>query len=291
MSTYTTHDTVGSVEDVSDVIANIAPTRTPVYSMLRVDSAHAPLFEQQEDSLAEADPDNAQVEGAPARESECTPTEMVQGRTQIFSKTVRVSGTNRATEHYGRADELTYQVEKAGRELKRDVEAMLVGRIQAPVAGSQTTPSKSGSVAHYVSADTTVDSSGLTELSFLQMLESVYKEGGEPGYLLTAPTHAKTIASWAVASGRTRDFAQSTALVNVIDFLVTPYGSVEVVQDLFMSDDFVIALDTEYATLKELRPVGLKELAVTGDADSYQLIGELGYHPGNRKAHGMVLIS
>ena len=290
MATYTAHDTVGKVEDISDVINNIAPTRTPVYSMLQVEAAHNPLFEEQEDSLAAANADNAQIDGADAPAADHSPVEMVQGRTQIFSKKVSVSGTARATDHYGRSDELTYQVEKKGKEIKRDIEAALVGRIQAPVAGSNSAPAKSGSVAHFISAETSVDAAagGLNEADFLSMLEKVYAEGGEPGYLITARSHAKTIASWATAAGRSRDFEQSTTLVNVIDFLVTPYGSVEVVQDLFMSDDFIIALDVEYAKIKELRPMSLEELAKTGDADSYQIICELGYHPGNRKAHGLL---
>ena len=138
MTTYTAHDTIGKVEDISDVINNIAPTRTPVYSMLQVEAAHNPLFEEQEDSLAAANADNAQIDGADAPVADHSPTEMVQGRTQIFSKTVKVSGTARATDHYGRSDELTYQVEKKGKEIKRDIEAALVGRIQAPVAGSNS---------------------------------------------------------------------------------------------------------------------------------------------------------
>ena len=285
----TTHDQVGKVEDVSDIIKNIAPTRTPVYSMLMADDCHNPLYEELEDDLAEANPDNAAIEGADAEDADQGQPEPVQGRTQIFTKTVKVSGSARATDTYGRADELTYQVEKKGKEIKRDIEAALMGRKQAPVAGSESAARKTGSVAHYVHADTTIDgSSTLDEAKFNAMMEKVYEEGGEPGYLVTAPGHATTIAGWAMASGRQRDFQQSTTLVNVIDFLVTPHGSVEVVQDIFASPNYLVALDTEYARLKELRPMQLEELAKTGDADKYQLICELGYHPGNRKAHGLL---
>ena len=45
-----------------------------------------------------------------------------ENHTQISTKGVQVSGTNEAVTSAGRANELAYQVAKAAKELKRDME-------------------------------------------------------------------------------------------------------------------------------------------------------------------------
>tara|TARA_B100000459_G_scaffold146847_1_gene114171 strand:+ start:1994 stop:2167 length:174 start_codon:yes stop_codon:yes gene_type:complete len=50
MATYQTYQQIGMAEDVSDVIANISPTSTPMQSMFKTDKVHARTFEYQEDA-------------------------------------------------------------------------------------------------------------------------------------------------------------------------------------------------------------------------------------------------
>jgi len=45
MAQYTTYDTVGIKEDVSDVISNIAPTKTPFQTMIGSDKTKNRLFQ------------------------------------------------------------------------------------------------------------------------------------------------------------------------------------------------------------------------------------------------------
>lgn len=51
MATYTTYDQVGKAEDVSDIISNISPTKTPFSSGLKSEKISARTFDWQEDSL------------------------------------------------------------------------------------------------------------------------------------------------------------------------------------------------------------------------------------------------
>ncbi len=51
MATYTTYDQVGKAEDVSDIISNISPTKTPFQASLKSEKISARSFDWQEDEL------------------------------------------------------------------------------------------------------------------------------------------------------------------------------------------------------------------------------------------------
>ena len=50
MATYTTYDSVGQAEDVSNIITDISPTDCPFYSGIRTENISARIHEWQEDS-------------------------------------------------------------------------------------------------------------------------------------------------------------------------------------------------------------------------------------------------
>jgi hypothetical protein len=52
MATFTTYNSVGMKEDVSDVISNITPTDTPMYTMIKSQKVQARIYEYMEDTLA-----------------------------------------------------------------------------------------------------------------------------------------------------------------------------------------------------------------------------------------------
>lgn len=54
MSLYSTYDQVGKKEDVSDIISDITPTDTPMFSMIRSEKVSARTYSWLEDSLANA---------------------------------------------------------------------------------------------------------------------------------------------------------------------------------------------------------------------------------------------
>jgi hypothetical protein len=69
---YTSYDVVGKKEDISDVISNISPTKTPFQTMIGGDTADNTVFQWQEDSLRDAAA-NAQVEGFTASADRALP--------------------------------------------------------------------------------------------------------------------------------------------------------------------------------------------------------------------------
>ncbi|TFH50924.1 MAG: hypothetical protein E4H01_01175 [Lysobacterales bacterium] len=109
VGTFQTYQAIGNREDLSNMITNISPTETPFQSMAGREKATSVKHEWQIDSLKAAAA-NAQVEGDTPSNTTVTPTTRVFNATQISSYAFNVSGTQRAVDPAGRADELAYQL-------------------------------------------------------------------------------------------------------------------------------------------------------------------------------------
>ncbi len=132
--TFTGYAAIGEREDLSDIIYDISPMDTPFISNIARETASAVLHEWQTDSLATAAV-NSQVEGDDPAANTASPTTRFANPLMISWKVPRVTGTLRAVNTAGRRDELSYQISKMGKEIKRDQEVALLGT-QAGTAGA-----------------------------------------------------------------------------------------------------------------------------------------------------------
>ena len=136
-NTFLTFTAIGNREDLADMIHDISPTERPFMSNAPTNSATGVFHEWQTDALAAA-ANNAQVEGDDATADALSPTTRVGNRLQISTKVVRVSGTQNAVDSAGRAEEFSYQMAKAGRELLRDQETALTQNNASSSGGAAT---------------------------------------------------------------------------------------------------------------------------------------------------------
>ena len=110
----------------------------------------------QTDTLAPVNSSNAVVEGAAAVEDTATSPTVKSNVTQILRKVVKVSDTANALANYGRGRELQYQMEKRGKEIKRDFEAILLSA-QVKVDGDGSTARKTAGFQALVAASGVAD--------------------------------------------------------------------------------------------------------------------------------------
>ena len=136
-NTVTTFSAIGNREDLANIIYDISPMDTPFLSQAAKSRASAVYHEWQTDAL-EAASANRKIEGDDATAATFVATTRVGNYCQISSKTISVSGTQRAVNAAGRADEFSYQLAKRGREIKRDMEFALT-RNQGSSAGGTGT--------------------------------------------------------------------------------------------------------------------------------------------------------
>jgi hypothetical protein len=275
--TLKTFDQVGKREDVEDIVYDISPTDTPMLTSIGTSTAGATLHQWLQDSLAPV-ATNANVEGADAGTASTVTQTTKTANTQIFDKVVQVSGTAEAVGTYGRTSDLAYAIAKAGKEIKRDIEHSFVGAGQAGTAGNSSTARQLTSAANQINSATTNTAGSnrsLTEALVLDVAQKVYEKGGNATQMQVTPSHSVTVAGFATASGRQRDFGSSTTVVNSVDILVTPFSTISVVPNRFLNANTVLMLDTEYWSRAVLRPMQTVVLAKTGDSDKRQMLTEL----------------
>ena len=126
MAILTSYDLKGKVDSFANWITNLSPTDTFFVSVTGKEQVKNTIFQWQTDSLASADENNAQKESDDAVMSTLTPTLVHQNVTQILRKALEVTVTADAVDSWGRNKELAYQMEKAGKEIKRDLEKILL---------------------------------------------------------------------------------------------------------------------------------------------------------------------
>lgn len=290
MATYTSYDQVGKAEDVSDIISDISPTDTPMVSLIKPQKVSARVYEYQTDSLAAAAA-NAAVEGADPTMATLTATTMITGNTQILTKAFQVSATADAIKTYGRAKETAYQLGRALKEIKRDLEFAYVGASNAGVAGNSTTAREMDSADQLIDAATTTagGTAALTETMLLDTGEAVFNAGGDASVFMIKPADAQIVAGFTGASGRYRNFNDGAkTLVNVIDLYVSPYGEYKVVLNRHQMTTHAFLLDPTMWRSAVLRPFSRTLLAKSGDSDKHFVVGEYGLMHLNPKASGQI---
>ena len=149
--------------------------------MIKSEKVNARVFEWQEDSLAAA-ANNAQVEGAAFTAGTLTATTMRTNNTQILSKVFEVSATADAVKTYGRAKETAYQMSKALKEIKRDLERAYIGVDNAAVTGNSSTAREMASATQQISTDVDAGTNAtdpLTEAKLLSLGETVFNNGSD----------------------------------------------------------------------------------------------------------------
>jgi hypothetical protein len=304
MALWTTYDEVGVKEDVSDVISNISPTKTPFQASIGSEKCTQKLFEWQEDSLR-AVAENAQVEGFTASDVALTATTMRSNLTQIMAETIKVAGTPDASDAYGRAKESAYQLSKSMASVKRDLEYAYVGSAQAKVtpannltarkmAGFQAQLLNGGSAALdsddfvlYTGGTSTVP----TEANFLSVMQHLYDQGADSPTVQVTPTNSRTVADFmkTASSLRERDFGSSKTLVNVVDVYVSPFGKHSIVLNRFLKAKNTLFYDVDMWKKVTLRPWTRETLAKTGDNTSIMIVGEFSLKHKNFKASAAIV--
>lgn len=311
--TYTTHTTEGYREDLQDAIFDISPTDTPFLSGLARKKVTATTHEWQTDALASVDTANAQIEGDDLTQLDTSaPTVKVGNYAQISRKTVIISGTLEAIDKAGRKSELAYQIAKRGKELKRDMESILLSN-QTANAGGSSTARKLAPLRAWLQTNTSLGATGansghttgvpaanatdgtqraFTETIFKTVLESCWTEGADPSLLMVGPFNKQAVSTgFAGIASHTYDVSRRgdapTTSVAAVDVYVSDWGSIRVIPNRFQRDRDAWVLDMEYVNLGVLRPMQTVTLAKTGDAEKRMMLIEYTLIVKNEAALGL----
>ena len=324
-NTRETYGAIGIREDLSNIIYNISPTDTPFLNGCGRGSADNTTFEWQTDTLKTAAA-NLQMEGNDYTSTAATEPRRLSNYTQISATQVQSSGTAEAVDFAGRKSTQAYQLAKRAKEMKRDMEFMLLeGTVKS--AGSSgaarntacfstwigtTVNATSNVVAASTGLGLTNNGAGaagpdgtteagtggadtaITIALVNNVAERIWNLGGTPDTILCDGTVKGTISSSTVGGAVVAEPRANhggsgpITAVNAVDVLVTDFGTFKVVPDRHIPATQVDFIDFDLWSVDYLRPFRTETLAKSGDSVKQLLIAEYGLRAKNGNGSGQL---
>lgn len=302
-NTFDSYDSVGIREDLSNVIYNVSPEETPLYSKAKKTSAKNTLVEWQTDSLR-ASAANAHIEGDATAGEARGATTRLGNYTQIFKNAVVVPDTDEGLDKAGRAKEVAYQTLKIAKEQKLDIEKALFDN-NARVAGGSSTARELAGVPAWLVTNTDFGATGanptgdgtdartdgtqelFTQDRFDSVMQSIWEEGGKPDTVyLSAFQMNKALGFTGNNNQRSSVQAGDERVIKSLAVYVTPWGTVEFMPSRENRSRDVFIMQDNMWEVAVLRPTKNVALAKTGDNTTRQVVTELTLCAKNEKANG-----
>lgn len=325
--TVQTFAMTGIREQLSDVITNIAPMDTAMFSLVPKTKATTRTPEWLRDTLANPDPTNAKVEGDDAANLNAVEPDRLKNIVQLYEKTLGVSSTAQAVKAAGRSDELKYQVAKRGKEMKRDIEMRMCGNYSSVLGNSSTAGQMAGFPAWMVtnvsrgSGGTSNGFSGglvtlatdgtgraFTETLLKSVIQKCWNNGGDIKYIMMCGDHKQQASAFPgiATQYRENEDTKKATILGAAGVYVSDFGTHKLVANRFVgagtgrsldsgnglalgaSVREVLLVDPSKWKLAFLQPFKTVPLAKTGHADRRMLWAELTLECLEERGSGVV---
>jgi hypothetical protein len=314
-NTFQSTSAKGNREQLADVVERVTPEDTPIHSMVKKGTVKGVNPEWETDDLA-APASNVQLEGDDYAFGATTPAVRVGNYTQILRKEGIVSGSQDALENAGRVEQVKYQKLKKAVELRKDVEFAILSN-SASVGGAtrvmgglpswyttNVSRGASGSNGGFNSGTRlTVAATNGTQRAFTKvMLDNVMQQGYTSGAnykFVSVSPYVKSVFVSFISDTATATFryavtdGKENSIISNADYYEGPFGRVMVVPNRVQAGSAVLArnahfIDPEYLGFDWFRPIQEdKDVAKTGDAQKFVLLGEGTLRVKNEKGLGV----
>lgn len=307
MPTYTQYDSATKqlAEDVEDTMwRDISPEETPVMSMASQGTSTQKLTEWLEIEKRAAG-FNARVEGADSPAATGHSPTRLNNNQQIFEETAQVSDSQEVAKNYGISSQMAKELAMKTVELRRDCELAIVGLGDAAgtgrltgAVGAQATARQMKCIQSQISSATTTTVGAakgtLLEADVLDNHQKIrIKGGGKDLFLVHSISAALDVAQFVSpasgeTSGRRRDIALETRLVNAVEVYKTPWGTLTSVQDDFIDPNSALLLDNEFIEMKYMQGFHTKPLSEGGFYTKRGMLVEMTPAVLNQFASGVI---
>lgn len=317
--TIETYDNTVIRDDLEQQYTMISPEETPFQTAIGVGPAATNTYhEWTVVELASPSTTNRVIEGDDApNEDDGTLGKRFGNYTQISDKIVSVSNTSEAVDAAAEnIQRLAAQVAIKLKEMKRDMEAMLLQNIAAAAGSSGSArqsaglpawlrtnivlgvggaaPTLSGTTTGHPSAALTPGTAVvLSETNLNNVIQSCWNEGATPSIIMVNANNKRVISQTFTGNATRYKDAIDKRLTAAIDVYDSDFGEMTVVPNRFQqttaSNNYsVYVLDPEYASLSFLETPRQTELAQTGHAKRRMVHCEYTLKISNEKAHGAI---
>jgi hypothetical protein len=306
----TTLNAAGNREDLEDTIYRVAPEKTPFLSAIGKKKAQARYHEWQTENLATPNPNNAQLEGDDIATLDApNNTTRVGNYCQIFRKTLGVSRTQEVVDKAGRKSEVNRQKVRKGIELRRDMEARMIGNF-ASVAESGATARGTAGVLAWLTSNVSRGSSGasggfssgvvaaatngtqrtLTEALLKAAWANAFSNGANPQVAFMGPVQKQQFSAFTGIAGirsEVKGREQATIIAGA-EVYVGDFGQLMLVPHPYGLTRDLVAIDPEYAAVATLDGFKTEDLAKSGDSQKQIMTHEAAFECANEKAHFVI---
>lgn len=262
------------------------------------------------DTLAAPDLTNAVVDGAAAGSDNNALPRREGNHSQIADKVVSASNRARDGDTIAMGDPFTYQFQRRLKELKRDIEAIVLSN-QASIADAGAgTPGKCGGLDAWLKTNTSngntganggfVDTTGLvgvatpgtkralSETIIRDIAQGVYEQGGDPTMLMGTPSVIRALSAYmftstaqvATLSSDVKQERGSVVATGSVNVFVTDFGAVmsmianRVQQPTDTATSSLFVLDPSKLAISYIARPNMVPLAKLGLSDSGQLYAD-----------------
>lgn len=302
MATLKTYTQVGIKEDLDNLMYQLQREETPIVSRAKKVKATSTKHEWLSRSRPTPDANNAAIEGDDGTSATLTQPTRLDNYTQIFQRTVQVSGTSNAVNLAGRDSELADQIAEGMAIIKNDIESSFVST-NVKTAGDGSTARKLGGLQSYIKtyaahgtdgatagnggAITDGTNRALTEAMLQTAIEGTWLGGGKATEIYASAVKVKKMAGFTGGATKMVDVADKTIFAGV-DVYVSQYGKHAVIPHWIMSDEVVLVLDPSTIQQATLRPLTKNPLGKTGDSEKVQLVTETTLVVTSEKANAKI---
>ena len=202
--------------------------------------------------------------------------------TQIFKRTIKVSGTIQAETangmHPGVPDEAKYQILHRTLEMKREMNIAAIHSVLSSSAGSDTVYRTMKGLREYLTAATGNNLSTAESLSegiVNKMYRQSWDDGGDPRDMVGGPDQITRFADF--NAGKVRVAASERIAGVFIEKYLTQYGAeISLTLDRWFQKDEIALIDKSRCHIAPLQGRGLivEPLAKVGDAQRWQVLME-----------------
>ncbi len=290
---YQTFQAIGQREDLSDLIVNITPSETALFSAMAKVPASGILHEWQTDTLAAA-ATNEQIEGQDVGPHgvafpTLSPTTRLGNTIQRMFKAYFVSNAMEAVSKAGRDSEIAYQKEKKMKELARDTEFDLWRNASA--AGASGTARAMQGVDNSISTNTSSagSSRALSESLYNNMLQTVFDSGGNPNVTFVGGFNKRQVSAFAGGTGTSRNIALTDRrLINSVDVYESDFGLQKMILSRHQAAAVAYLLEMAMWRVAVLIPTGSKTLPDEGGGPRGMVEHQLTLEYGNEASSGSI---
>jgi len=302
----TTYGTTTNRESLLDTVYRISPSDTPFMSAVPRSSATAVLHEWSTQALQAINTTNAALEGDDYQRAASTTPVRRSNVCQISKRNATVTGTQRAVNPAGIDDMMAHQMSLKSLELRRDMEAILLGNTGQNTGNATTARTLRSFNAWFAGnalrgtggADSTAVTAAATDATagslrafseplLVSAILAAYDDGGEPTMVLVGARN-KQIFSTFTGRSTAREQVSVGRVQGAASIYASDFGDLKVVPNRSQRSRDVYVVDPTKVAVAFLRPFEVAEAGRIGDADTRELLAEYTLEMRHPDAHAMV---